>query len=553
MLEQPKQLVDQDDPTEQFTDPKSFEDEEQMFTNNVDKTGKNKRFPPLFSGIMQDIKDRLPYYRSDWTDSWDYRVIPVLVETYLNNLLPAIAFAQDMFDHTDNAFGVNEVLLSSAIGGIVFGIFCGQPLCILGVTAPVSIFNYTVYEIIKPWGIDYFGFMFWICIWAMICHLLLAITNMVCLLQYVSSFPCDVFGLFNNIVYIHKGIEILTRQFNDNGKTDLASGYASIVVALIMTLFGSVCKLSVKTSLFPYSLRTFISDYSTVAAVLFGSLFIHFGGYVNDIHFQKLHITHNFTPTSKLRGGAGWLAYHSIPTRYIFLALPFGIILTILFYFDHNVSSLMAQRNKYKLKKPSTFHYDFALLSLTTGLSGLLGVPAPNGLIPQAPLHTEALLVRDNNGKIVRCVEQRFTNTGQGLLMIATMTKPLLTCLGQIPQAALSGLFFVMAIQGLVENAIIRKLLWLLTERSKRGLSNPLSNIPPKTILIFTTLGIVGALIEYGLTLSKAAIAFPIALVLTVVLSLSFPKWFSKATVPILDEPVAEPFTRKNLLFENLH
>jgi hypothetical protein len=31
---------------------------------------------------------------------------------------------------------------------------------------------------------------------------------------------------------------------------------------------------------------------------------------------------------------------------------------------------------------------------VTTFLAGLLSVPAPNGLIPQAPIHTRALLVQ---------------------------------------------------------------------------------------------------------------------------------------------------------------
>jgi hypothetical protein len=36
---------------------------------------------------------------------------------------------------------------------------------------------------------------------------------------------------------------------------------------------------------------------------------------------------------------------------------------------------------------------DFFLLGVTTFIAGLLGVPAPNGLIPQAPMHTASLVV----------------------------------------------------------------------------------------------------------------------------------------------------------------
>jgi hypothetical protein len=30
----------------------------------------------LFRGMMHDIRRRAPYYISDFTDAWDYRVVP---------------------------------------------------------------------------------------------------------------------------------------------------------------------------------------------------------------------------------------------------------------------------------------------------------------------------------------------------------------------------------------------------------------------------------------------------------------------------------------------
>jgi len=36
----------------------------------------------LFRGMIEDVKRRAPYYWSDWTDAWDYRVIPATVYMY---------------------------------------------------------------------------------------------------------------------------------------------------------------------------------------------------------------------------------------------------------------------------------------------------------------------------------------------------------------------------------------------------------------------------------------------------------------------------------------
>jgi hypothetical protein len=90
-----------------------------------------------------------------------------------------------MFQNTGSNYGVNEVLLASVLGSVVFSIFSAQPLVIVGVTGecaicylyklrgiflvltwhsigPITVFNSTVYDIMKPTGVNYLGFMAWI-------------------------------------------------------------------------------------------------------------------------------------------------------------------------------------------------------------------------------------------------------------------------------------------------------------------------------------------------------------------------------------------------------
>lgn len=67
-----------------------------------------------------------------------------------------------MFEKTNMSFGVNEVLLASVLGAVVFSFLAAQPLVIVGVTGPITVFNYTVYDIIHSRGTDYFAFMCWI-------------------------------------------------------------------------------------------------------------------------------------------------------------------------------------------------------------------------------------------------------------------------------------------------------------------------------------------------------------------------------------------------------
>lgn len=121
----------------------------------------------------------------------------------------------------------------------------------------------------------------------------------------------------------------------------------------------------------------------------------------------------------------------------------------------------MAQGSEFPLRKPPGFHYDFFLLGITTLIAGLLGLPAPNGLIPQAPIHTTSLTVlgRPESDKRdeelqnekgyamkplaevpVSVVEQRVSNLAQGALCLVLLTGPFLHVLHLIPRGVLAGL-----------------------------------------------------------------------------------------------------------------
>jgi len=147
----------------------------------------------------------------------------------------------------------------------------------------------------------------------------------------------------------------------------------------------------------------------------------------------------------------------------------------------------MAQGSDFPLRKPPGFHYDFLLLGITTFIAGLFGLPAPNGLIPQAPIHTTSLLVMGRPSKYEKnendhrhsrtqtqtqlsnnavlpgsnfhhsessaypttehrhevplgVVEQRLSNLVQGSLCLVLLTGPFLHVLHLIPRGVLAGL-----------------------------------------------------------------------------------------------------------------
>ncbi|KAJ6781938.1 hypothetical protein PWT90_04096 [Aphanocladium album] len=506
-----------------------------------------------FRGMINDIRQRAPYYLSDWTDAWDYRVVPATVYMYFANILPALAFSLDMFQNTASNYGVNEVLLASVLGSVVFALVAAQPLVIVGVTGPITVFNYTVYDIMHPTGVDYLGFMGWIGIWSLILHWILAITNSCNWLRWVTRFPCDIFGFYVACIYLQKGVQVLER---------LGHGpdfYLSIVVALLVFIVAYICSELGTSSLFRHWVRVFLKDYGTPLTLVFFTGFVHFGR-MQEVSLQKLPTGIAFEPTSD----RSWVVrFWKLSVGDVFIALPFAVLLTILFWFDHNVSSLIAQGSEFPLRKPAGFHWDLFLLGLTTGVAGILGLPFPNGLIPQAPFHTESLCVTkpvkqlDEKGEdkgdftfeATHVVEQRVSNLAQGLLTLGTMTGPLLVVLHLIPHGVLAGLFFIMGFQALEANGITAKLMFLARDRNLTPAAAPLRAVKRRAaIWWFVAVELLGFAATFAITQTVAAVGFPVfILALIPIRAVLLPRFFSQEELALLDAPTASDFTMEGI------
>lgn len=74
------------------------------------------RYP--FAGMIRDVKIRLPYYLSDWKLALSYRIFAATIRIFFLNTIPALAYALDLYLRSEHYYGVNEALLSSALGGL---------------------------------------------------------------------------------------------------------------------------------------------------------------------------------------------------------------------------------------------------------------------------------------------------------------------------------------------------------------------------------------------------------------------------------------------------
>ncbi|VDM23510.1 unnamed protein product [Toxocara canis] len=97
-----------------------------------------------FSGMVQDISKRLPHYRSDFRDAFQFQCLTSIVFMFFASFAPAITFGGK---YTNEKIGTMETLLAQSICGIIWGLFAAQPLLIMSATGPVLIFEASLYKV----------------------------------------------------------------------------------------------------------------------------------------------------------------------------------------------------------------------------------------------------------------------------------------------------------------------------------------------------------------------------------------------------------------------
>jgi hypothetical protein len=265
--------------------------------------------------------------------------------------------------------------------------------------------------------------------------------------------------------------------------------------------------------------------------------------------------SHPFQVTSM---GDGWANTDSdfleLLPWHIATAIPPAIMLTALFFFDHNVSSKLAQDAKFNLKKPTAYHWDFSVLGLEVLLCGLFGIPPGNGLIPQAPLHTRALstfrIVEMGNGQVKEVIESvvetRWSNLIQSLgVLFSVFMLPALAC---IPHGCLDGTFLFLGMAGFAGNGLWDRLWLMVTQPERRSTDLPYisATIPFFKVQLYTIIQLLFVICVFILTkLPFVAVAFPLLIaVLIPFRQYVLPMMFTHIELDALDPPEEDPANR---------
>ncbi|XWX02178.1 hypothetical protein V2A60_010211 [Cordyceps javanica] len=500
--------------------------------------------------LKVDFRNLRGRYLSDWT-IFNQQVLASAVYIFFTNILPGITFASDLYVLTGKSWGTIEVVFSTGLCGLAFALFSAQPLCILGVTGPFSVLAENIYKLCNEhFRVDFLSVMAWSLIHAGWMHLLLALFNAHdWTMQYVTHFSADIFSLLNSVIYFHKAALELKRT---HSQVSLAAFLYAVIGA-----FGT-CTLAIFLStanswqpLLHRYVRLGLSEYAAAISIIVW-IGIPRIGELASLDHERLEIQTSFRPTNPQRD-TFFVEFWKLDVGWIFLSIIPGAIITVLFYFDHEISSIICTVQRYGVRKPGGFAWDIALLGITTILCGILGIPPANGLLPQAPLHSESLIhyveaettdVEPPGGntstKVARTYEQRFSAFLQAAFIMIFVCPPFQKVLGLTPTSVLAGLFMFMGYESLSVNPILPRIANLLTPTGELA---PLpANVTWLGMHTYTITQIVLTGIVFGVTLTVAAPAFPLIIIALVPLRLAFMnKIWSKETLRAVDGWACRP------------
>ncbi|UJR15917.1 hypothetical protein I4U23_002838 [Adineta vaga] len=411
-----------------------------------------------FHGLIRDIRTKLPFYLSDFTDCASLQCLAATLYLYLVCLCSVVAFGGMLGTATENYMATMECILAASISGILFALFAGQPLNILSATGPMLILERIIEHMCKDYRVNFLEFRLWIGIWIFFFLLIFVTFNLSFLVKYITRFTEDCFASLVALIFIYDAIrEILKIRkiypvnyrpnvlldyscsclFTDIGYNETTINDTTIVDYLFNGInlnktsqtaciqaggfvIGSGCSTPVyHADIFFFSVLLFVftfficmglqefrqstffpSKIRTILgdfSVLIAIIIMSVWDAYLRLNTPKLHVPTDVIPTRP--HDRGWLIpfFGKNQLWTIPLASIPAMIATILIFMDQQITAVIINRKEFKLKKKLGYHLDLFILSITILIQSLLGLPWFVAATVLALTHVNALKIMSEN------------------------------------------------------------------------------------------------------------------------------------------------------------
>ncbi|MGB0714400.1 MAG: PTS sugar transporter subunit IIA [Phycisphaerae bacterium] len=470
----------------------------------------------LLGGLRDDIKRRMPHYVSDYTDGLNGKALGSILFLFFACLAPAITFGGVMAAQTGGNIGAVEMLVASAFCGVVFAIFSGQPLIILGGTGPLLIFTAVLYRLCDHLGIPFLPTYAWVGIWSAIMLVILACTDASAWMRHFTRFTDETFAALISIIFIYEAIHALMKSFHG---LDDHNHHDTALLTLLLALGTYYIAMSLsgfrKSRYLLPKLREFLADFGPAIALAAMTLV---AAWLHEVHLDTLAVPDSLSTTS---GRAWTINLFDVPTWVYFASLGPAALVTVLMYLDQNITSRLINSPEQKVRKGASYHLDLAVVGVLMGICSLFGLPWLVAATVRSLNHARSLAttedVNTSTGTRERVLHVHETRvTGLVIHLLIAVSLLALPLLKSVPLAVLYGLFLYMGIVSMTGNQFFERLQMWAMESSAYPSTHYVRQVPIWTIHKFTAVQLLCLVILWVVKVSAFAILFPLFIALTV-------------------------------------
>ncbi|XP_074047384.1 anion exchange protein 3 isoform X8 [Macrotis lagotis] len=540
-----------------------------------------KRTGYLFGGVVQDVRRRYPRYASDVKDGINSQCLAAVLFIYFAALSPAITFGGLLGEKTEGLMGVPELIVSTAVIGILFSLLGAQPMLVVGFSGPLLVFEEAFFKFCHSQQLEFLTGRVWVGFWLVFFVIILVAMEGSFLVRYISPFTQEIFAFLIALIFIYETFYKLYQVFTEypilgsqppdldlertlGSPLDLNSSALPTMVepqdqnqpsctALIslILMFG--------TFLIAYFLRKFrnsrflggkarriIGDFGTPISILVMVLVDYF---VIDSYTQKLTVPSGLSVTSPQK--RNWFipplgsSRPFPPWMMVAAAIP-ALLVLILIFMETQITALIVSQKARRLVKGSGFHLDLLLIGSLGGLCGLFGLPWLAAATVRTVTHVNALTVMrkgtapGDKPKIKMVREQRLT--GMLISSLVGLSIVMGPVLRQIPLAVLFGVFLYMGVTSLSGIQLAERLLLILMPIKHHPDEPYVNKVKTWRMHLFTLIQLACIALLWLVKSTAASLAFPFLLLLTVPLRhCLLPRIFHDRELQALDSEDVEP------------
>uniref|UniRef100_A0A6Q2Y447 Anion exchange protein n=1 Tax=Esox lucius TaxID=8010 RepID=A0A6Q2Y447_ESOLU len=508
-----------------------------------------------FGGLIRDAKRRYPKYLSDFKDALNPQCAAAVIFIYFAALSPAITFGGLLGEKTGGLIGVSELIVATAVQGIIFCLLGAQPLLVVGFSGPLLVFEEAFFSFCNWYQIEYLTGRVWIGFWLIIIVVTMVALEGSFLVRFVSRFTQEIFSFLISLIFIFETFSKIAKIFMEHplqrcylgnrtvdnftmtnislelrnsttfvgpavGMREPNTALLSLVLMSGTFFIAFYLRKFKNSAFFPGKFRRIIGDFGVPIAILIMVLVDYS---IRDTYTQKLSVPSGFSVTSPLK--RGWVINplgmnQPFPIWMMFGSVLPALLVFILIFMETQITTLIVSKKERMLVKGSGFHLDLLLIVVLGGTSAVFGLPWLAAATVRSVTHANALTVMSkavapgDKPRIQEVKEQRVT--GLLVAILVGLSIVIGDLLRQIPIAVLFGIFLYMGVMSLNGIQFTERLMLLLMPPKYHPDHTYVRKVKTLRMHLYTLIQLVCLAALWAVMSTVASLAFPFVLILTV-------------------------------------